>query len=330
MARRRKPYSKVKKYNQIRVDRVKNMGDKAFKGFQCLNPECDHFMFIPIEDLTGDFAFNCEKCGYLHEKFSSTDFYDYEVLVGKESPILHRSGTFSISHDSYIQEAQEYKNCIVCNTMKPLYLFDKHRARNTGRQGECRLCKKNYNDIKNDTRISEQHREAAQRRRLFGELAGREKVDLDLILKRFDNKCFKCGIDVSRESGNKYHLDHTLPVYYLWPLNTSNATILCSTCNGEKAERWPSEYYSIPELRELSIRTGIDFALLSGDPQYNPASLAKLQDPEIVDKILIDYAKYIDEIISLRNRLLKSTHVDMFSASTIVSQTIIDKANSLL
>jgi hypothetical protein len=46
MARRR-PYTKIKKTNQIRADHVKGMGDVVFKGFQCLNSKCQEFIICP-------------------------------------------------------------------------------------------------------------------------------------------------------------------------------------------------------------------------------------------------------------------------------------------
>ena len=43
---RRKPYTKVDKTNQIRAEHVRGMGDTVFKGFQCLNSECQEFIFV--------------------------------------------------------------------------------------------------------------------------------------------------------------------------------------------------------------------------------------------------------------------------------------------
>ena len=42
MAKRRKPYSKLVKKNQIRAPHVKGMGDVVFLQFQCLNPDCEN------------------------------------------------------------------------------------------------------------------------------------------------------------------------------------------------------------------------------------------------------------------------------------------------
>jgi len=52
---RRSPYSKVNKTNQVRAEHVKGMGDVVFKGFQCLNPDCQNFIFVREDEITEDF-----------------------------------------------------------------------------------------------------------------------------------------------------------------------------------------------------------------------------------------------------------------------------------
>jgi hypothetical protein len=79
------------------------------------------------------------------------------------------------------EEAKGYKYCIICGTLKPLELFDKHAARKTGRQGECNLCKQLYNSMKNQTRIADPHREASQKRRLYTELTNSPRIDIGAI-----------------------------------------------------------------------------------------------------------------------------------------------------
>jgi hypothetical protein len=241
------------------------------------------------------------------------------------------SGNFTIFHEDYLNEALRFKYCIVCNTMKPLEFFDRHSARTSGRQGECRLCKKNYNDIKNGTRLTDQHREAAQKRRLYLDLSGSPKINSREIESRFHHKCFNCGKDLSQVSKNiEKPLDHTLPVYYLWPLTTETATLLCRDCNGNKSGTWPSEFYSDSKLRQLSVITGLDYDLLAGPPQYNPEALENLKKAETVDHLLTKYSAYMDEIIKLRNRILKDTGVDFFQYSSSISDRWIRQADSLL
>lgn len=64
---RRKAYSKVSKFNQIRADHVKGMGDVVFKGFQCLNPNCTEFIFVREDELDENFQIYCPNCNYLIE-----------------------------------------------------------------------------------------------------------------------------------------------------------------------------------------------------------------------------------------------------------------------
>lgn len=326
---RRSPYTKVEKENQIREEHVKGMGDVLFKGFQCLNPKCTEFLFVRLDEIVDAFDIECPECGFRMKSGEESKFYDYKLLHKTEYKTLEE-GEFSILHDNYIAEAQEYKYCIVCNTIKPEYLFDKHGSRKSGRQGECKLCKGVYNTIKNQTRISDQHREAAQKRRLYIDLAGGEKINSKEILERFDNKCFKCGMDLSTvEKPGERPLDHTLPAYYLWPLTTYNATLLCQRHNGEKSGKWPSDYYSENELKKLAVITGIDYKILCGEPYYNPEAIQRLKDNKVVDELLTKFSAYIDEMIKLRNRLKFDLNFDFFESSKIISKVHVDRANEI-
>ena len=55
------------------------------------------------------------------------------------------------------------------------------------------MCKAVYNALKNPTRTTDQHREAAQKRRLYMDLTGGGKIDSKRIYERFGYQCFKCG-----------------------------------------------------------------------------------------------------------------------------------------
>ena len=316
---RRTPYTKVEKSNEVRAQHVKGMGDVVFKGFQCLDSECQQWQFVRKDTLTQEFEVPCPVCHFVLRSGDETRFYDYILRDIRDGSII-RQGTFSILHDDYLAEAQEYKFCIICNAMKPLDFFDRHSSRVSGRQGECRLCKRGYNDLKNATRLTDQHREAAQKRRMYLDLSGAEKIDSAKIFERFGYRCFKCGKDLCNVADQRERpLDHTLPVVYLWPLATHNATLLCREHNGEKSGKWPSRYYSSEELKRLSILTGLDFALLSGEPQYNPVAMEHLKSPHRVDALLTKYSAYLSEIIKLRNRLLRDTNFDFFTVSEIIS-----------
>ena len=226
-------------------------------------------------------------------------------------------GRFTILHDDYIEEAQGYKYCIICNTIKPLHLFDRHRSRRSGRQGECRLCKAVYNAIKNKTRLTDQHREAAQKRRMYLDLSASTKINSEEVYKRFAYRCFKCKKDLRKVEAKERPLDHTLPAVFLWPLTTENATLLCREHNGEKSGRWPSAYYSNNELRALAVLTGVQHETLAGSAHYNPEAIERLKNPEHVDRLLTKYAAYMPEIIKLRNRILEYENFGFFEYSIL-------------
>lgn len=329
---RRTPYTRVEKSNEVRADHVKGMGDVVFKGFQCLNSECEEFIFVRKDSISEIFEITCPSCGFLFRSGDETQFYSYELLdIRNDPPSVIEDGNFTILHDDYIAEAKEYKYCIICNTIKPLDLFDRHSARQSVRQGECQLCKAVYNSIKNQSRITDQHREAAQKRRMYLDLSGGTKIDSEAVYQKYGYMCFKCGKDLRTvESQNERPLDHTLPAVFLWPLTTANATLLCRDCNGEKSGKWPSLYYSEPELRGLSVATGVPYDLLSSKPHFNPDAIEMLKDHEVVDDLLGKYAPYIDELIKLRNRLLRQEGFDFFKHSRVISQSWIDKANATL
>jgi hypothetical protein len=122
-----------------------------------------------------------------------------------------------------------------------------------------------------------------------------------------------------------------LPVYFLWPLSTQTATLLCRRCNGEKAEQWPSTFYSDTKLRELAVKTGLSYNLLSGAPSFNPEALENLQNAETVDTLLTKFAPYIErELIPLRNRILRETGIDFFASTPHISDVWIRKADERL
>lgn len=307
------------------------MGDVVYKGFQCLNYKCTEYIFVRKDEIKNTlFEIKCSACGFVHKAGDETKYYDY-TLKNINTGTIIETGAFSILHDDYINEAKEYKYCIICNTLKPLEFFHLHTVRKSGRQGECDLCKTIYNSIKNQTRITEQHREAAQKRRLYLELSGIGKLDTKEILKRFDCKCFKCGKNLKEvKDESERPFDHTLPAFYLWPLTTENATLLCKEHNGEKSGKWPSEYYSSSELKQLSVMTGYDYDLLAGPPKFNPEATKKLQDTIIVDDLLYRYGAYMDEIIKIRNRILSFTGLDFFEYSRTISDKWVRKANEQL
>ena len=331
---RRKAYTRVDKANQARPDHVIGMSDVVFKGLQCLQPECQQFIFVRKDDISEFFEIICPACGHLHKYGEEAKFYDYKLMNTEENSLIEK-GQFSILHDDYVDEAKEFKYCIICCTIKPLDYFDRHSARRSKHQGECRLCKAVYNKLKNPTRTTDQHREAAQKRRLYMELTNGDKIESKEIYERFGYKCFKCGKDLSqgiqdkpvqRGGESRPYLARKVPM----AIDESQRYAAMPAHNGEKAEKWPSEFYTDQEIKRLVTLTGIPHDTMASDPHYNPDAIKRLHDPELVDALLEKFAAYMDEMIVIRNRILTATGFDMFSVSKTLSKAWIEKADRKL
>lgn len=312
---------------------VKVNGQRVYRVFQCLRPGCTQMLVVKEDDLDDSFSVICPECGYEHYAGGEQPYFDYSMDVrqtesGEKNSV--EKGVFSVSHDEYVLSAPQYKYCVLCKTLKPLESFHRHAGMGSGHQSECVLCKSKYNPIKNPTRTADQHFESGQKRRLLLDVAGSFKVNRNKIEKRYEYKCFCCGTDLSRAESNKEKpIDHTLPVYYLWPATTESGTLLCRRCNGEKSGKWPSDFYSDKKLHKLAVKTGYDYELLAGRPQYNPEALRRLQSPVEVDALLEKYAAYMDEVCRLRNRILVDTGIDFFRYATELSPTWVEYADKL-
>jgi len=145
-----------------------------------------------------------------------------------------------------------------------------------GYQLECRFCKKfEVNAAHNPQRTSAQMKEDGARRRYFElllteifdqsvQLSYRTKTGgnelADDIWNKFERKCFNCDIPLA--TSQDMHLDHTRPLALLWPLDET-ATCLCNSCNSQKRDRPPSEFYTAVKLRNLSNITGIPYEDIS-------------------------------------------------------------------
>ncbi|MCD8509508.1 MAG: HNH endonuclease [Bacillus sp. (in: Bacteria)] len=187
-----------------------------------------------------------------------------------------------------------------------------------------------YNNLANPIRTTDQHREYAQKRKLFVNIAGNHKLNSTEVYSRFNHSCFNCGKDLKIYQNSKEKpLDHTLPVKFLWPLTTENATLLCQSCNSRKSDKWPSDFYEDEQLRELHRLTGIPYSVLSGDAHYNPVAIEKLKDTNEVEQLVDKFAKYEDKIISLRNSIIEHEGFDFFEGANI-SKDIVDRANAVL
>jgi hypothetical protein len=313
---RRAPYTKLVKHNQQRAAHVKGQGDRLYRLVSCLNLECEANFLVPDETVHSGAIITCPTCGYEHQRGRATKFADYELLEKATGKVLS-TGPFEITHDAYLDAAPSFKYCIICSTSQPAANFDTHSSRRTGLQGECRVCKQVYNDIKNESRLPEQHREAADYRRMMVEFAREESTRLDLaeLYSKFKGACYKCGRSLAKTPGGPdgYYVDHTLPAKYLWPLVTG-PTLLCRICNGNKAEKWPSQFYTAQELKRLSVLTDIAYEALQGNPRYNPAALTYLEAH--ADAVIERWIAYPDRLQQLRQRIYEATGNDVFASAT--------------
>ncbi len=317
---RRRPYTKLEKIGQDRPQHVQGMGDVLFKGFQCLAPQCQEFIFVRADQIGPDFRIPCPTCGFELVNGGESKFFDYKLVRTDEDRTIEE-GPFVILHDDYLTEASRFKYCILCYTLKPVSCFDRHSARQSGYQGECRLCKTIYNGIKNQSRITDQHREAAQRRRLYRQLAAESgRLDSRAIFDKFAGKCFSCDTELQYERAGAIHLDHTLPARLLWPMTTDNATLLCSTCNNQKHDQWPSSFYDAPKLRRLAVLTGYEHALLSGPPQINEDAVAAILAD--TDGFIETWIAYPDDIKKVRRLIRDHQSVDLFEHATHVPDNL--------
>lgn len=156
-----------------------------------------------------------------------------------------------------------------------------------GYQLECRFCKKFVvNAAHNPQRTSAQMKEDGARRRAFElllaelydgtpQLRYRYEKGTELandVWRRFDSACFNCGVELP--SPRAMHLDHTRPLALLWPLD-GTATALCGSCNSEKRDRAPSDFYKPAKLEALARITGIPLADLA-KPHPNEEALELL------------------------------------------------------
>ncbi|MGI0015170.1 MAG: hypothetical protein ACREBU_17285 [Nitrososphaera sp.] len=130
---------------------------EVWRVFECFRPGCDSLMkvsedWLEVHQSTEPVFVKCPKCGFENGK-------------------------------DVIERASRWKYCRVCERLQPLENFHRHkpsgRSFRSGRQLECIVCKNTrINPRLNPQRTADQHREAAQRRRLYSLLSGEtRKID---------------------------------------------------------------------------------------------------------------------------------------------------------
>jgi len=310
----------------------------VWRVFECPRVGCHQLLRISEDDIIE--LWDCSKeiktsiKNFIKEYYRRKPGYDDLIETtleeciknrkskGKNIPVVKcpKCGQEIYIDDEFLRATRNsrWKYCRVCEWLQLLDNFDYHKPNTgsfrSGRQLECKICKKTkINPFLNPLRTSDQHREAAQRRRLYGILSGElGKIDSKKIFEKFEGKCFNCGKTLEFKDGKIIGgaLDHTLPARYLWPLTTENATLLCDECNNKKHDKWPSEFYDKKKLKGLAVLTGIPFDILSGPPKLNPEALKKILAN--VDKFIEDWIEYPDDIKKIRYLILEMEGIDIF------------------
>ncbi len=269
---------------------------KIYRVFDCLNPECEYFFIIEEDSISldnlDDVKFTCPNCSFKHDISIDASY---------------QNGYFA----KFLEKTPHWKYCRICENLKPVNVFDKHARMPSGYQMECKVCKWVINARLNPKRTRDQLREGSEGRRLLEVFRGEEKFKLDekALLKDFGNVCFKCKKDLSSASRSDYHVDHVLPAKYLWRLEDA-MTPLCKKCNLEKRDSWPSIFYTKTQLKDLSLRTGVPFEILSSkQPKINPTALEKIEGK--ADEIYRELASRPREMKRLRNIILATENIDI-------------------
>lgn len=204
---------------------------------------------------------------------SNAEFENCTILQGEGASI-------------YVKKCAYCQRYLPIDTNRPGALaFHRHKAKRTGHQNECRACKKwRINDSLNPRRTADQLHESSvitREKKIFLEeplilqtIKNRHGAGLrSIIWERFNECCFKCKQQVGLK---EFQLDHTRPLAYLWPIDI-HATCLCPTCNNHKGDRFPIDFYSANELRELSIISGLSLEELS-TKEINMEQLGRILD----------------------------------------------------
>lgn len=245
---------------------------------------------------------SCNRCA----RFLPIDISDEANALGfsnhckKKAPCVHNAfSRYSIENPENISLVPNKFQANIIELGGKKYL-----RTHFGFQLECRTCKKfEVNLPLNPLRNKAQHHEDGARRRAFERLiieltrtdiikTFRVKKGIefqDYIWNNFSRKCFSCGKKLSKASD--MDIDHTLPLAYLWPLDSS-ATALCKTCNSLKHDLFPSEFklYSKKKLGELSKLTGIPYKVIT--------SKERIVNDTVVNLLIENVEWFFDDFLS--------------------------------
>lgn len=253
----------------------------AWVSFECIRCNTINFLHIGKKLLTPQEAYEtqnwvCSKCKFVHNKSAglpprgprgkSLQFQDWGKDVMKSGSLASQrfwKAFFTIATE---KKDAYWKQCNTCGRVLPASAFSGHKGWGPlEKQMECRSCKAVINTRLNPKRTREQLHESSVRRRiadlfLKGE---NERIDFDDLFKRFGGRCFKTGKKLDINDRKSWAVDHVLPSRYLYPLTKRNAALLSREANDNKHDRWPSEFYSNNELKNLARTIEADLSLIS-------------------------------------------------------------------
>lgn len=295
------------------IELLKNTNCKIQDGESVVLKSCNRCgRFLPINEQnelkTLSFSLHCRKTAPCrHSTFSSYTILNYEEIDK--------------------------------NNLKSYNIIDKKLISHYGHQLECKACKKFFvNAPLNPQRNAQQFKEDGLRRRaletLINTLLDKNMIHFEFenktkkefskyIWEKFDKKCFKCKQPLLID---EMHLDHTMPLAYLYRLDES-ATCLCSKHNSQKRDHFPVEYYTSKELEKLSKITGLSIDTLKikeanqdvikllieniiwfFDEFLATKDYQKIRDGRLTaDKILASLQRVIPNNIDLINEYVKRT-----------------------
>ncbi|MBI4096655.1 MAG: hypothetical protein HY425_02960 [Candidatus Levybacteria bacterium] len=291
----------------------------AWASFTCL--KCSHRNYLqigksllsPIESYLNA-LWKCQNCGFIHSR--SSDLPDVD-LAGKDLPFKawgkkitsHLSVAAQRFWKSFFTISTEYhssywKQCNTCGKILPASAFSGHKGWGPlEKQMECRSCKSVINANLNPKRTKEQLHESSVKRRIADLLleGESEKIGFSELFQKFESKCFKTGKVLDIQDRDSWAIDHLLPSRFLYPLRKNNAVLLSREANGNKRDRWPSQFYTNSELKKLAMVIGANLSIISSKkPIINP----NIDVNKCIDRMLnvrgaTDLSRRVDDLIKL-------------------------------
>lgn len=279
-----------KAVNRTNIKRLPGIpAHDAWTSFTCLRCSHRNYLHIGKKLLNPSGAYEealwkCQNCGFIHSGSSDLPTTD---SVGKDLPFKawgkdvtsHASITARRFWKSFFAIATEYqssywKQCNTCGKILPASAFSGHKGWGPlEKQMECRSCKSVINAKLNPKRTKEQLHESSVKRRIADLLleGENERLNFKELFERFGSRCFKTRKVLDINDRGSWAIDHLLPSRFLYPLRKENAVLLSREANGNKRDRWPSQFYTNNELKRLAIIMGANLALISNKkPIVNP------------------------------------------------------------